>query len=153
MAQLIQINVSQGGVPKTPIHVAQVTINGVEGDRQKNLKYHGGPDRAVCLYSLERIMTLQREGHSIWPGATGENFTIFGLDWNRITPYSQVSVGEEVLLEVTEYAVPCQQISFWFNDRKSKRISQKLHPGWSRVYCRVLEEGIVRPGDRVQIRV
>ena len=153
MAQLIQINVSQGGVPKTPIHQAQVTVAGVEGDKQKNLKYHGGPDRAICLYSLERIMTLQREGHSIWPGATGENFTIAGLDWNRITPYSQISVGTELLLEVTEYAVPCNQISFWFNDRRSTRISQKLHPGWSRVYCRVLEEGIVRPGDRVQIRV
>lgn len=153
MAQLIQINISQGGVPKTPIHAAKVTFNGIEGDKQTHLKFHGGPDRAVCLYSLERIMTLQREGHSIWAGATGENFTISGLNWNRITLGTQITVGEEVLLEVTEYATPCQQISQWFNDRKSVRISQKLHPGWSRVYCRVLKEGTAQPGDRVQIQV
>jgi MOSC domain-containing protein YiiM len=153
MAQLIQISISQGGVPKLPTHQATVTTAGIEGDKQKNLKFHGGPDRAVCIYSLERIMTLQREGHSIWPGATGENFTIFGLDWNLVTPYTQISFGPDLLLEVSDYAVPCQQISDWFNDRKSIRVSQKLHPGWSRVYCRVLQEGVVRPGDRVQIRV
>lgn len=153
MAQLIQINISQGGVPKYPIHEAKVTVAGVEGDKQKHLKFHGGPNRAVCLYSFERIMTLQREGHSIWPGATGENLTIAGLDWNRITPYSQISVGEELLLEITDYAVPCNQISRWFNDRKSIRISQDLHPGWARVYSRVLQEGFIRPGDRVQIRI
>ena len=153
MAQLFQINISAGGVPKTPIHEAKVTINGVEGDSQNNLKHHGGPDRAVCMYSLERIMTLQREGHSIWPGATGENLTITGVNWDRITPYSQITIGDELLLEVSSYAVPCDKISSWFNDRRSTRLSQKLHPGWSRVYCRVLIEGTVRPGDRVEIRL
>jgi MOSC domain-containing protein YiiM len=28
------------------------------------------------------------------------------------------------------------------------RISQKRHPGWSRVYTRVVREGTIRAGDR-----
>jgi MOSC domain-containing protein YiiM len=42
-----QINVSDGGVPKHPVFEAKISKEGVEGDRQKNLKVHGGPDRAV----------------------------------------------------------------------------------------------------------
>ncbi len=152
MAQLVQINVSKGGVPKKPIHSATVTVDGLDGDKQKHLKYHGGPERAVCIYSLERILTLQREGHSIWPGATGENLTISGLRWDDIQPGVVLKVGNDLLLEVTSFAVPCSQISEWFNDKKSSRISQKLHPGWSRAYCKVIAEGSIKPGDFVLIK-
>ena len=70
---LCQINVSDGGVPKRPVLEAVITKAGVEGDRQQNLKFHGGPDRAVCLYSQELIERLQDEGHSIEAGSSGEN--------------------------------------------------------------------------------
>ncbi|PZV07301.1 MAG: hypothetical protein DCF21_21870 [Leptolyngbya sp.] len=33
---------------------APVTAQGIVGDRQKTLKYHGGPDRALGLWSLGR---------------------------------------------------------------------------------------------------
>jgi len=31
------------------------------------------------------------------------------------------------------------------------RISQKLHPGESRVYARILREGVIRPGDKARL--
>ncbi|HEX7766743.1 MAG TPA: MOSC domain-containing protein, partial [Nitrospira sp.] len=71
-----QISVSDGGVPKKPVLEARVSLQGVEGDRQRNLKVHGGPDRAVCLYSLDVIERLQQAGHSIEPGFSGENLTL-----------------------------------------------------------------------------
>ena len=38
-------------MPKLPVRgAARVTRDGVEGDWQKNRKYHGGPNRAVCLF-------------------------------------------------------------------------------------------------------
>lgn len=40
-----QINVSDGGVPKRPVWEAKVNERGLDGDRQRNLKFHGGPDR------------------------------------------------------------------------------------------------------------
>ena len=62
------INVSRGGVPKTSVFEALVTEHGVDGDRQHDLRHHGGPDRAVSLFSLELIQALQREGHPIAAG-------------------------------------------------------------------------------------
>jgi len=58
------INVSPGGVPKLPVSEARITTLGLDGDSQRNRLYHGGPMRAVSLYSLERIEALNHEGHS-----------------------------------------------------------------------------------------
>lgn len=149
--RLFQINVSDGGVPKHAIPVARVTVNGIEGDRQRNLAVHGGPDRAVCLFSLERIQALQGEGHSIAPGASGENLTLAGLDWEQLRPGDQVRIGTTVLLEFTEYTDPCRFNAQWFQHGNFNRINHKRHPGWSRLYARVLVEGTVRTGDVVVV--
>jgi len=147
-----QINVSDGGIPKTPVLEAQVTVSGLAGDRQRNLKLHGGPERALCLFSLDLIERLQDEGHPIQAGSTGENLTLAGLDWTRLTPGTTLTVGPEVRLQIVSYCAPCDLNACWFRDRVIERISQKTHPGWSRLYARVLAEGVVRPGDEVRIR-
>lgn len=146
-----QINVSDGGVPKRPVFEAKIGKTGLEGDRQENLKFHGGPDRAVCLYSLELIERLQDEGHAIDAGLSGENLTLAGLDWELIEPGVRLSIGPEVELEVTSYTTPCSKNGGWFRDDDFSRISQKSNPGWSRVYAKVLLEGVVRPGDVVAV--
>ncbi len=146
---LHQISVSDGGVPKRPVCEARVTVQGVEGDRQRNLKVHGGPDRAVCLYSLDVIAQLQQAGHPIEPGYAGENLTLAGMDWEFVQPGVLLTVGSDVELEVMSYTVPCSHNARWFHDGDYQRISQKKHPGWSRVYAKVLKEGVVRPGDQV----
>src|SRR5205085_595469 len=144
------INVSDGGVPKKPRSSAWVDAGGVEGDRQRNLLVHGGPNRAVALYSLDLIRALQGEGHPIAPGTMGENLTIEGLDWSLMVPGARVQVGE-VELELTAYATPCRNIAGSFADGNSARVAQKRHPGWSRVYAKVLHEGRIAPGDSVVI--
>lgn len=146
-----QINLSNGGVPKKPVLEAVVTQDGLEGDWQKNQKVHGGPDRAVCLYSLELIERLQDEGHSIDAGSSGENLTLSGLDWERLSPGIRMSIGPEVRIEVASYCAPCELNAQWFQDGEFSRISQKKNPGWSRLYARVLQGGLVRPGDEVRI--
>jgi MOSC domain-containing protein YiiM len=149
--RIFQINASNGGVPKLPLRQAEVTRLGLVGDRQANLQVHGGPERAVCLYSLERILALQAEGHPIYPGSIGENLTVSGLDWEAMAPGVQVRFGEEVLLEVTSYTTPCSHIASSFIDDDSTRVSQKRYPGWSRVYARVLQPGRIRIGDQAQM--
>jgi MOSC domain-containing protein YiiM len=147
-----QINISDGGVPKRPVLEARVTEQGLEGDRQRNLKVHGGKDRAVCLFSLELIERLQDEGHSIDAGSSGENLTVAGLDWELVRPGVRVTVGPDIELEVMSYTAPCSHNARWFRDEDYSRISQKKHPGWSRVYARVLRGGIVRPGDAIELK-
>ena len=141
------INVSHGGVPKLARLWAQVRVGGVEGDRHDDHRYHGGPDRAVCLYSLDLIEALQGEGHPILPGSIGENLTLHGFDRTIVRPDARIEVGE-VLLEVTRATSPCRKIAGSFRDGDFTRVSQKAHPGWSRFYARVLREGLVTAGDR-----
>ncbi len=144
------INTSHGGVPKRPVDEAWIDASGVDNDWQEDRKHHGGPDRAVCLYSLELIDALAREGHPIFPGSTGENITVTGVEWERVKPGDRIHVGA-VELEVTDYTAPCKTIADSFIARRYKRISQKLHPGWSRVYARVLRPGRVSVGDAVTV--
>ena len=140
------INTSRGGVPKTAVFEGLVTEHGLDGDRQRNLRVHGGPDRAISLYSLEIIRALQREGHPIGVGTAGENLTLSGVDWVRAVPGTEIEIGEVCLL-ITKYASPCETIADSFLGGDVTRISQKLHAGWSRVYARVLAGGLIRIGD------
>ncbi len=146
-----QINLSDGGVPKKPVLEAVVTKTGIEGDRQRHRKVHGGPDRAVCLYSQDLIERLQDEGHSIEAGSSGENLTVAGLEWEKLKPGVRLHVGPAVQLEIMSYTAPCELNAQWFRDRDVRRISQQANPGWSRLYARILQGGIVRPGDAVEL--
>ena len=148
---LHSINVSNGGVPKRPRDTAQLRISGVSGDRQRDLRYHGGPTRAVSLYSLELIQALQAEGHRLEPGAIGENLTLAGVAWSSMVPGATLEVGA-ALLELTAYAAPCTNLLPYFREGEFKRVSQKVHPGWSRLYARVLREGTVKVGDPVRLQ-
>jgi MOSC domain-containing protein YiiM len=144
------INTSRGGVPKVSAFEALVTEYGLDGDRQRDRRFHGGPDRAIVLYSLDVIRALQDEGHPIGVGSTGENLTVYGLDWTSVSPGAELRIGD-VRLEITRYASPCDNIAPSFLDSDFTRISQKRHPGWSRVCARVLTGGIVQMGDEVEL--
>jgi len=140
---------SRGGVPKESAFEITLTPAGVRGDVQRDLRYHGGPDRAVVLYSLDVIRDLQREGHPITVGATGENITVSGIDWPAVTPGTRLLIGEQVRLEITAYATPCAKVRQFFMADDYMRIAHKKHPGWSRLCARVLDGGVVRAGDPV----
>ncbi|MCA9661964.1 MAG: MOSC domain-containing protein [Myxococcales bacterium] len=151
-ASIVQVNVNPaGGVPKRPVASARLTAEGVVGDRQLDLEHHGGPRRAVSLFASERIAALAAEGHPIAPGTTGENLTIEGLDWGALAAGDRLRIGDVVRLEITSPAPPCSTIAASFTGGAFKRISEKLHPGWSRLYASVLVEGEVRPGDPVVV--
>src|SRR3954468_342768 len=145
------LNLSNGGVPKSPVASCEVRMSGIAGDRQRDRRYHGGPQRAVSLYSLELLVALQAEGHPVTPGALGENLTLAGADWSRMTPGAVVAAGA-VLLELTSYAAPCANLRPYFSDGRFARVSEKQHPGWSRLYARVLRPGTIKVGDTVEIR-
>src|SRR4051794_27542753 len=110
---LLQVNVSAGGMPKLPVLSARVTASGIEGDRQKNRKYHGGPDRAVCIYSEELYEWLQEKGVDVSAGQIGENFTTRGIDLQRLKKGDRLRVGQDCMIEITNVRVPCSQLTKW----------------------------------------
>lgn len=148
--RIFQLNRSGGGVPKHALREVAIGPLGLEGDVQKHIKFHGGPERAVCVYSLELIQALQAEGHPIYPGSTGENVTVSGLDWAAVGPGSRFELGPDVIVEVTRFTEPCKQIAASFAGT-FRRIDQTRHAGWSRVYARVIREGVVRVGQPARL--
>ena len=132
---------SDGGAPKHSVSEGMVGELGLEGDRQKHTKFHGGPTRALCLYSLELIQKLQAEGHPIYPGSTGENVTISGIDWSALTSGTRLQLGPDVTVELTETADPCKNIGASFTGRTFNRLEV---PGEMRWYCRVTRGGLLR---------
>jgi MOSC domain-containing protein YiiM len=77
-------------------------------------------------------------------GSVGENFTTEGIDLKGIGPGVRLRVGE-CLIEVTKVRVPCRSLDQW--DRRLMEM-MKGRSGWM---AKVIEEGSVRAGDRVEI--
>ncbi|HEX8474664.1 MAG TPA: MOSC domain-containing protein [Pyrinomonadaceae bacterium] len=148
---IFQLNCSRGGVPKLAVEEALLTPTGLACDKQAKRKIHGGPERALCLYALEIIQSLQAEGHPIAPGSAGENVTVAGLDWATLEPGKRLALGDEVLIEISSYTNPCKTIRGSFADGDFRRISQKTHPGESRLYARVLKTGRLAVGQAVRV--
>jgi MOSC domain-containing protein YiiM len=149
--RIFQLNCSGGGVPKPGVREAFLAETGLEGDKQSDLRFHGGPQRALCLFPLELILELQAEGHPIFPGSVGENVTVSGLEWARISPGSRLALGDEALVEIASYTSPCKTIAASFTGGDFKRISQKVRPGDSRLYARVLRPGRLAVGHAVKL--
>ena len=140
----------KGGVPKPLVHQLEITTEGCVGDLQRDKKHHGGPDKAVCLFSSEVLSQLQTVGHPIFPGSVGENVLVSDVDWNLVGVGTQFRF-EEVVLEITSDAPPCKTIRESFTDGRFKSISVKVAPHLSRWYARVIIEGCLRMNEFVEI--
>jgi len=141
---LVQVNVSNGGMPKLPVGAARISRDGVAGDWQKNRKYHGGPDQAICLFSQEMYDWLRDEhGIDLKAGSVGENFTTSGIDMQAVGPGDRLRVGD-CLIEITMVRTPCRNLDQW--DKRLMGL-MKGRSGWK---AKVVEEGTVRPGDPIE---
>lgn len=146
-----RLAVSDGGTPKASVGTVRIGTRGLSGDRQADRAHHGRPFQAVSLYSLDRFSALEEEGHPVVPGALGENVLVDGLDWSALRPGVRLSVGDEVLLELSAYAPPCNTIAPFFIDRRFDRIDHDKHPGWGRLYAWVLRGGTVAVSDEITV--
>ena len=125
------------------------TLN-LDGDRQVDLKGHGGPYKAVCVYTRENCEHWSRElGRDDFRDPQfGENFTVEGMLEDRIHVGDSFRIGEATV-EVTQPRVPCYRLGIKMNEAKfSKTFLQSCRVGF---YLRVLEEGEVGAGDSFQL--
>jgi MOSC domain-containing protein YiiM len=150
-ASIASVNISPGGVPKLPVAEAWVGSRGLAGDGHHEPEpSHGGPEQAVCLYSVEAIARVSADGHTAFPGAFGENLTLEGIELNSLSSGDRLAIGHAgLVIQLTTRSEPCQTIAHWFIDRRIARIGSPQHPEDARWYARVVHEGPVRAGDRV----
>ncbi len=135
------------GIIKTPVDQVVLEAGGVQDDAVVNAKHHGGPDQAVYVYSAaDYAWWEQHLARSLEPGTFGENVTVSTAPGTvRIGDRIQV---EEAVLEVTSPRIPCATFAARMGeDGWIRRFRDAGRPGF---YCRVLQTGIVQPGDTMQ---
>lgn len=118
-----------------------LSFNGLSGDTQADLKNHGGPDKAVCVYPAEHYEHWKsHHGMNMKEGAFGENLLILGM------PETTVCIGDiyewgEAVVQVSQPRQPCYKLA-----EKHGLPSLPLfvrENGFSGYYFRVLKEGMV----------
>lgn len=164
MPQLLSINVSlpktidyrgekiQTGIYKEPVEgpvmLRELNLN---GDKQADLRVHGGPYKAVYCYPFEHYAYWQQELDRKEPfpyGQFGENFTLSGLLETTVNVGDVFSVGEAVI-QVTQPRVPCWKLEHKMGVHKFvKQFGNSERVGF---YMRVLEEGLVEAGQPVTL--
>src|SRR5688500_7346174 len=110
--RILQINISEGGVPKRPILSGVITESGVRGDGHAHPEYHGGPGKALLLISSEMIDQLKAAGWPLFPGALGENLTTQGLDFSQLRTGQRFRIGD-VFIELTRLRKPCATLDVY----------------------------------------
>lgn len=117
----------------------------IEGDGQADRVHHGGPHKAVCVYSADHY-PYWREQHrdKKWPwGSFGENFTVQNLSEAEVCIGDIWKIGE-AKLQVSQPRQPCWKLArFWDIKDLALQVQQNGKTGW---YLRVLEEGHVQAG-------
>lgn len=139
------------GIYKRPVAgmVLVRTLN-LDGDRQADLKVHGGPDKAVYVYPSEHYEFWRRElGRNLseW-GAFGENLTVEGLFEDAISIGDRIGIGTAVL-QITQPRLPCFKLAAKFG--REDIIKKFLDSRRTGFYVRVLEEGSLQAGDTIAI--
>ncbi len=141
-----------GGTPsafvKRPVEGAvDVGAGGLAGDRQADLRVHGGPDMAVYAYPFghyDQWRSEFPEHAALWGmGGLGENLSLEGWDEAGVCVGDTVRIGA-VLMQVTRPRKPCFKLALRFDDlRLPRRLTQSGRCGW---YFRVLEGGRIASG-------
>ena len=115
----------------------------LEGDRQADLRVHGGPDKAVCVYSGDHYPAWRDElgRPDMGFGGFGENFTLSGQTEADVCLGDRYRMGEAVV-EVSQPRGPCVKLARrWDRPDLPKRVVASGRSGW---YLRVVQEGHVQ---------
>lgn len=123
---------------------------GFRTDEQADRRHHGGPEKAVCVYSSEHYPCWQETlGIPDLPyGAFGENLTIIGLLETAVCIGDRFSIGEAEV-QVSQPRQPCWKLARrWQVKDLAARVEQN---GFTGFYFRVLRHGHVQAGDVLEL--
>jgi MOSC domain-containing protein YiiM len=163
MARLLSVNVGtpvrlrtpkgrevRTAIWKQPVE-GRVAVQGVnvEGDRQADLRVHGGPDKAVYAYAREDAAVWEQDlGRELGAGAFGENLTTEGLLEPTVRIGDALRIGTSEFV-VTQPRMPCYKLNVRF--QKPDMVKRFLRAGRSGFYLSVSKEGRLQAGDRIEL--
>ncbi|MCK4414125.1 MAG: MOSC domain-containing protein [Candidatus Eisenbacteria sp.] len=129
------------GVQKTPVDEIAVALeHGVEGDA-----HAGDWHRQVSLLADESAEIMRAKGVPVGPGGFGENIVTRGIEVKELPLGTRVRVGETAVLEVTQLGKTCH------TPCAIGRLAGECIMPVEGVFCRVLNAGKIRAGDRIDV--
>ncbi len=141
MGKILAVNISkEKGKIKLPIDQIELKVNhGIVGDA-----HAGNWHRQVSLLADESVEKMrQASGINLDAGVFAENILTQGIDLKNLPIGSRLKVGETVL-EVTQIGKKCH------NDCEIKRKVGNCVMPTEGIFAIVIEEGLIRPGDRIE---
>ncbi|MGI9072110.1 MAG: MOSC domain-containing protein [Bryobacteraceae bacterium] len=126
-----------------------VRRHNIAGDRQADLRVHGGPYKAVYCYPGEHYAFWREQlpGMDLSDGMFGENLTTEGLAEDAVYIGDKFRVGSSVL-QVTQPRMPCFKLGIRFG--RVDMVKKFWQSGRSGIYFSVVEEGDLAAGDLIE---
>jgi MOSC domain-containing protein YiiM len=128
------------GIRKRSVGEAKLKVDwGIVGDAHA-ADWH----RQVSLLALESIEKMRALGLNVGPGSFAENLTTQGMDLLALPIGSQVRVGDEIVLEITQHGKICHDrcaIYYQVGDCVMPREG---------IFARVIQGGQVKAGDVIE---
>ena len=129
----------------------EITENGIIGDKQANLKIHGGFDKAIYAYSYTHYKSWSQQMNQDFSnnfGLVGENLTVDNFDERNLYIGDEIAISS-CILKITQPRLPCFMLGIKMNDRKfPKLFSQSGNVG---AYMKVLKPGKISKGDEIKV--
>ncbi len=114
---------------------------GLVGDAHADCCTH----RQVSLLAVESIDQMRALGLELKPGDFAENLTTEGIDLISLTVGTRMSVGKQVVLEVTQIGKECHTGCAIF-----QQVGKCIMPEEG-VFARVIRGGPVKAGDLIEV--
>lgn len=112
---------------------------GIIGDAHSSCNTH----RQISLLAIESINKMRDLGLNVNPGDFAENLTTEGIDLVALPTGTQLFVGEEVILEVTQIGKECHTRCAIY-EQTGDCIMPK-----EGIFARVIKGGEVKVGDKI----
>ena len=140
------------GMFKSPVDRATVTKLGLVGDHHADKRVHGGPEKAVHLFTQDTYALLSERrpqlAPQLVPGVLGENLSTRGLTEEDVCVGDIFELGS-AKLQISQPRSPCWKIDHRLGTSDMVDTLNGLAcPGW---YFRVLEEGEIAVGDELRL--
>jgi TatD DNase family protein len=136
----ICVSAEKGTQKKDIGQVELVVQHGLKGDA-----HAGDWHRQISLLSLEKIDAFRAKGAEVDYGAFGENLVVEGIDFASLPVGTQFRCGD-ALLEMTQIGKECHNHCAIFH-----KMGDCIMPREG-VFARVLQGGMVKTGDEIQIQ-
>ena len=134
------------GICKRPVSVPlRLRKLGFDGDGVADTKNHGGPDKAVCVYSFDHYPFWEKIlGIKLPAAAFGENLSVSNLKED------DVCIGDIYLLgtatvQISQPRQPCRTLAARYG--RNDLVKLVVNSGYSGFYFGVMQEGVVKVGN------